>query len=531
MKKNIFHLFFCLAMVLLASSSVVSAQAKPARKSPSKYYFSPSGKDSNAGTLSSPWQHIERISILPLQPGDSVLLEGGKLFKGSFALDSTIAGIAQRPIYIGSYGNHPVVIDAGNQTAISIINSGYLVLHHLLLKGAGRKTGNTGRGIWVSSSNNIILQSIEISGFQKSGVEITDCRDVRLEKINAHDNGYAGIAVTGNHFPDFTNSNIYIGHCSTTNNPGDPTEFNNHSGNGIVVGLARNVLIEYCASTSNGWDMPRQGNGPVGIWAWEADSVVIQSCVSFRNRTSPGAADGGGFDLDGGVTHSIVQYNLAYENEGYGFGIFQFSGATPWHDNVFRYNISFDDGNRTQNGASVLWWNGSLDAAQFHDCYVYQNLFYNSKGYALGVVPNQYQSSRFFFLNNILVAKDEMMSGGIIGSEKFFGNAWWSIQSKFKFNGVTDFIGWSQNSGMENLEGAVTGININPMLQDPHTPAITGPSELYSVTGMGLKKNSPLRDKGLDLYKYFRLNSGGRDYFGHEAPLGKSPEPGAIELK
>jgi hypothetical protein len=532
MKIKFPRTFLCIEIVLLTVAvGNLSAQSGKARKTPKKYYFSPSGKDSNTGIVSSPWQHISRISTLHLQSGDTVMLEGGKTFKGSILVDSPGTDNSRQPIFIGSYGSLPAVIDAGTQTGISIRKTNHIVLRRLILKGAGRKKGNTGRGIWVSASDNIIVQDIEVSGFQKSGVEITDCRDVHLERINAHDNGYAGIAVTGNHFPEFTNRNIYIGHCITANNPGDPTELNNHSGNGIVVGLARNVLIEYCTATNNGWDMPRQGNGPVGIWAWEADSVTIQSCLSYRNRTAPGAADGGGFDLDGGVTHSIVQYNLSYENEGYGFGIFQFSGASPWYDNIFRYNISYNDGNKTVNGASVLWWNGSRDSSQFHDCYFYQNLLYNSKGYALGVVPNEYQSSRFFFLNNILVAKDEMMSGGPIGSEKFFGNAWWSILSKFKFNGMTDFKTWTQKPGMENLGGLLTGININPLPEDPITPAITRTSSLHSVTGMALKKNSPLRDKGLDLHNYFQLNTGGRDFLGNKSPQGNAPEPGAIELR
>jgi len=42
--------------------------------------------------------------------------------------------------------------------------------------------------------------------------------------------------------------------------------------------------------------------------------------ISFRNRTAKGAEDGGGFDLDGGVTHSEIAFCLSYENEGSGFG-------------------------------------------------------------------------------------------------------------------------------------------------------------------------------------------------------------------
>ena len=104
-------------------------------------------------------------------------------------------------------------------------------------------------------------------------------------------------------------------HC-TVNNPGDPTNLTNHSGNGIVVGHCTNVLIDHCMATNNGWDMPRIGNGPVGIWCYEADSVVIQHCLSYRNKTSVGGADGGGFDFDGGVTNSIIQYCLVLRKPG-----------------------------------------------------------------------------------------------------------------------------------------------------------------------------------------------------------------------
>ena len=83
---------------------------------------------------------------------------------------------------------------------------------------------------------------------------------------------------------------------------------------------------------------------PVGIWAYEADSVTIQHCIAYRNKTSKGSEDGGGFDLDGGTTNSTIQYCLTYENEGSGFGIFQYDGASPWKNNTVRFNISVNDG-------------------------------------------------------------------------------------------------------------------------------------------------------------------------------------------
>ena len=64
--------------------------------------------------------------------------------------------------------------------------------------------------------------------------------------------------------------NVTIVHCRADDNPGDPTNLTNHSGNGIIAGHCTNVLIDSCSATNNGWDMPRIGNGPVGIWCYEA---------------------------------------------------------------------------------------------------------------------------------------------------------------------------------------------------------------------------------------------------------------------
>jgi hypothetical protein len=43
------------------------------------------------------------------------------------------------------------------------------------------------------------------------------------------------------------------------------------------------------------------GGGPVGIWTYDADSVVIRNCTSHDNLSLKN--DGGGFDLDGGTTN------------------------------------------------------------------------------------------------------------------------------------------------------------------------------------------------------------------------------------
>src|SRR5207244_3991528 len=154
----------------------------------------------------------------------------------------------------------------------------------------------------------------EVSDFRVAGISTGGDVNSRVTRVDAHDNGGAGIETYGDHAGMPISRNLYIGNCRARNNPGDPKNRDSHSGSGIVVGGVDGVLIEYCEASNNGWDMPRQGNGPVGIWGWNCNRLTIQHCISHHNR-SPGL-DGGGFDLDGGVTNSFLQYNLSYENAG-----------------------------------------------------------------------------------------------------------------------------------------------------------------------------------------------------------------------
>jgi len=136
------------------------------------------------------------------------------------------------------------------------------------------------------------VDQVEVSGFRLDGLAAVCVREARITHVYAHDNGSAGIGVGGGDTPETWSRNVYLGYCVAENNPGNPLNLDNHSGNGIVVGGVTGCLIEYCEAFNNGWDMPRQGNGPVGIWAWNADRVTIQFCIAHDNH-GPGD-DGGG---------------------------------------------------------------------------------------------------------------------------------------------------------------------------------------------------------------------------------------------
>jgi len=220
--------------------------------------------------------------------------------------------------------------------------------------------------------------------------------------------------------------NLYIANCVAENNPGCPAVLNNHSGNGILIGGVTNGTIEYCEAMNNGWDMPREGNGPVGIWAYESDSVTIQYCYSHDNHTSEKGMDGGGFDFDGGITNSVMQNNFSTNNEGAGYGLFQYKGASVWKNNIVRNNISYNDGRKNGQAGFLMWIENGLTES-ISDCQIYENTVVNCYGHAVNIYQGNYPG--FNFRNNLFYLTAHSLSfvtGNYTGAV-FTKNQVWTI--------------------------------------------------------------------------------------------------------
>lgn len=509
-----FALTLSLAVLL---GSCQAEKGKPADNSSSSraYYLSNAGNDNNDGSKANPWKSLSKIKGLQLQAGDSVLLAGGQTFAGTLQIGYNTTGTADKPVVIASYGGGQALIQSGNAAGLVINNSQYLQLQNLRVNGAGRKDGNTTSGISIAYSGHISIDNIEVAGYQKSGLLIRNCSDITVQNVSAHDNGYAGIAVDGENAKQTDSRNITISHCRAENNPGDPSNRNNHSGNGIIVSQCTGVRIAYCTATNNGWDMPRTGNGPVGIWAWDADSLVIEHCLAYRNKTSPGGGDGGGFDLDGGVTNSIIQYCLSYENEGSGIGLFEYDQAKPWYNNTIRYNISINDGNVSAAKAGIYIWNAST-TQKLKDCFIYNNTIYNTQNAAISYASESVNEG-FVFYNNILAGKKEIITGTNI-TGKYLGNCWWSITNGFNVSQVTNYNTWASQQQQESLNGNKTGINVDPGFIGAGNITITDATQLSSF--LAFKAGLPvLLNGGIGIQQVAGIPTGGKDFNGNAAPV------------
>ncbi|MFV0268799.1 MAG: right-handed parallel beta-helix repeat-containing protein, partial [Draconibacterium sp.] len=302
--------------------------------------------------------------------------------------------------------------------------------------------------------------------------------NVQITNVNAHHNGRTGIWISANQ-EQGKSQKIYLGYCTANDNAGDPTAFTNHSGSGIIVSQTDGALIEYCSASNNGWDMPRKGNGPVGIWAHDANNIIIQYCIAYNNESARGAADGGGFDLDGGITNSLVQYNYSYDNNGAGYGLFQYAGTTVWENNTIRYNISYNDGEGNEN-TGIYIWSAEPQKDFLRNCKIHNNIVINELGSAIKYsgdnADNSTDPNGFEFYNNIFVSRDEPIEGR--GTKSVFSNNLWYrldeqvISKKYDKNGIY---------------GRQPGI----IMPQPHNYRLTDPTQLKSLELFRLQENSP----------------------------------------
>jgi len=477
------------------------------------YYIKLAGDDSGPGTQARPWRSVARVNDTRLQPGDHVYFQGDQSSAGTLELDRDDSGTSDRKVVVTSWGDGQAIIDGGNGSSLRANGCDYLIVRNLRFAGSGRKSGNTQDGLWVFDSQGLEIDRVEVSGFRGSGLQADGVREARIANVYAHDNGAAGISIGY----ERRSSDLHISYCVARNNPGDPSNLTNHSGNGIVVANARSAIVEYCEASNNGWDMPRKGNGPVGIWAWNSDRVIIQFCVS-RDNKSPGD-DGGGFDLDGGMTNSILQYNLSYNNDGPGYFLCQFPEAGVFRDNIVRYNISQNDGVKNNRRSGIDIYSASPNASA---CQVYNNTVYNRHGAAVGFgglpMPD------VVFRNNTFICCGDVISGdGQRG--RFEGNLYWSVDGRdLSFDGHPSLRAWADATSQERIGGGIVGRTADPRLTGAGTATVTDPAALADLKAYRLAPDSPCLAAGMII-----KDNGGRDFWGHPVPASRKPAIGACE--
>ena len=97
-------LVLCTIAAALAGASHASAGTT--------YYVSPSGNDGAAGDASHPWRTVGHVDKATLQPGDTVLFQGGATFADATLMPAQ-SGTASAPITFGSFGTGKANLSGG----------------------------------------------------------------------------------------------------------------------------------------------------------------------------------------------------------------------------------------------------------------------------------------------------------------------------------------------------------------------------------------------------------------------------------
>ena len=513
------------------------------------YYVSPAGSDSNNGTSpSTPWETVGKVNDTVLNPGDTVLFQGGQTFSGTL-LYLQYGGTAADPVTIGSYGSGNATISNGTNDAIYAYNAGGIVIENLDVTGISGSTSYSGIQFYADGSGQ--LPAISVTGCDVTGWEYgilaggQDTADgwngITLSGNTTSSNIIAGILVYGTGFsadaPSYNHSNVTVSNCTADSNTGSAAITTQWSGSGIVLGNVQAATISGCVAHSNGADN-NYSSGPVGIWCYASDSVTITGCVSYSNSTGT-TADGDGFDLDVDCTNCTIEYCIAYSNAGAGILCFGGSADSYWGttgSNTVRYSMCWGNGT---NGASNSNFYGDLTLdGNIYGLQAYGNTLVaqdtgDATPPALAVqTPNlgaTYLRNSIFYqggTGNVLYA-----SAGY-PTLLLQGNCYYSAGT-FEIDWGTSYpslAAWRTATTQETLGGGVTGFEVSPGLSAPGTtPAVTSPSDLSPADGLQLTASSPMQGAGLDLAALFGLDYGTQDFFGNtlELPLWAGAYEGA----
>ena len=518
------------------------------------YYVSKSGDDSRDGlSIQTAWRSLDKISNFDFNPGDSLMLEGGVEFKGTINLTSDDNGSPGKPVVVTSYGNKKATIAAGDGEGLQANNTSFIRIVSLKFEGSG-VSSNKGNGIHffandsLKSPSDIEVIDCDVRGFKTFGIgfgandniSYKGYRNVRIIHCNVSENGQAGISSYGSYL-GFQHAHFYISNCKVFENRGIPSRTESHTGNGIVMAMIDDLLIEQCEAYRNGADNRCTAGGPVGIWVWMCKNAVIQYCVSHDNYAGL-TKDGGGFDIDGGASNCTLQYNYSYNNEGAGYLLAEYGAVFPYTNNIVRFNISFNDGRKNGYGGISIW--GAGKEYRVTNTYIYNNTIYlddrnivNGKPAAITLLGPHFIN--VIAANNIIATKGNVSvisSDTVVNESAFlllhnnyysFSNLYHFQMGKNKFNSIQAWL--SETPRQEKLKGKSLWMNLDPRFKDQHllTALFSKNPEKYFKKGLILLPGSPLRMKPFDLGDHFNILSNTKDYCNNELSSDGKVIPGA----
>lgn len=527
------------------------------------FYVNTTGNNTDGRTLETAWRELDKVNSHQFRPSDTILFEGGKIFQGFLEFDSLDGNAAERPIILSSYGTGRATISTTVTThcGLKASNTQGIWINNLIFKGPGSVVRKDIDGISFFTNRrsgylrNVRITNCDVGQFGYCGIRFysdwdssvkAGFRDVIIDRCRVFDcmeNGIVSSAYDQQEYTTYNHRNFIVRNTEVFDIRGYASS--SHKGSGIVLSQLDSALIEHCVAYRCGTENTACG-GPGGIWVWAANRVTIQFCESHHNSSGkPPGCDGLGFDLDGGVTNSVIQYCYSHDNDGAGILLGNFEGARPWGNNTVRYNLSINDA-RTNNSSVTLFtapgtkWRG----LRFYNNTIHVTPSDKNKTASFGAFQMTDYGSVMAGVecyNNIFQTSGKLplltIPASLVSNDPaFIGNVYWNTDGRLVFyygkpyNTLKDFR--TAGTFCEKLNGSDKGYASDPGITVPAGPL----GQLYpgpnSTLQMGrLRGNSDAVDNGLDLLRVFGIDPGIADLYGNSLPSLRGFDIGAHELK
>lgn len=325
---------------ILVGLFVLSGALQPAHAQSCTYYVSPTGSDSNSGTLAAPWQTVQK-AFNTATAGQTVCFRGGTYprntnnpcpsFSQAYSQCETHSGTASNPITFTNYANEVALIQGSTRISASYItvqgtpnttpNCSHAYTCGLIFEGNhDNATDNIDVCCAGSSGSNpqfVTFDHVEIrSGTYHAGIYVEGCNNT-LTGSYVHDNGNS----TSDSMRQLDNG-VYWSFTATSTGSA--------CGNG---GLVANNIVE------KNWSKGIQLYYGINPSAFPAN-VVVEENTSVKNG-SYGAAISG--------TGNVFANNILYNN-GDLFSPPEQQGNLTTSGNTVDHNVTWDTTSSSRTG-------------------------------------------------------------------------------------------------------------------------------------------------------------------------------------
>ncbi len=361
------------------------------------YYISPSGDDSNPGTLAKPWRSIQKAAN-NASPGEIIYLRGGTYNE---YIEVYKSGSQKQPIQFKAYPGETPIIDGNNQLP-PYPQALFSVF-----------------GDWVN------ISGIEIRNSSNDGLGLYGSND-RADKIFSHHNRYMGIMITGDY-------------CIVENSRAWRNSLVNEYGvlqSNWSTGISsanRNTIAEHNIIRNNiVWE-----NWGEGISVHESTLSVVENNIAHDNYST-------NFYISD-ASNILFQGNFAYMDPnsyvyGYGYGhnvgiMMGDEKYNPPSENITMVNnIAFG------NNVNFWWWQG-VQGGGMKNVLIANNTFVNSKNTS-GIIIHTGTHQNVRFMNNVIQQDGDLLIIDLDDATGItFSNNLWSKAPTNEAFGYGDIIG------------------------------------------------------------------------------------------